>query len=78
MTVEKRISIEESQAHFVEDFARYGFTDANEMISKALELLQKELALEKELELSASLYAEVYQEDEETQAWTDSATLDWD
>jgi Arc/MetJ-type ribon-helix-helix transcriptional regulator len=69
MTIERKIRIQEKQAEFIENYAEYGFHDSDEMIRRALELLEHELELVKELELSADLYAEMYESDEETREW---------
>ncbi|MCO6479330.1 MAG: hypothetical protein J5I94_22035 [Phaeodactylibacter sp.] len=77
MSIERKIRIEENQAKFIANYAEYGFHNSDEMISRALELLKRELELAKELELSADLYAEVYESDEETREWTEASTQDW-
>lgn len=80
MPIEKTIALPEKQARFVEDFAAYGFHShsSNELITKALDLFQENLAEYEALEASAQLYAEVYEAEEEMQQWTDSATQDWE
>lgn len=76
MTVERKVQIEENQNVFVQNFADFGFQNADEMIGRALELLREELSFYEKLELSAELYAEVYESDLETQEWTEASTLD--
>jgi len=78
MTVERKIRIEEDQLEFIENYAKYGFHNSDEMIIRALELLKQELELVKELETSADLYTEIYDSDEETKEWTESSMKDWD
>jgi hypothetical protein len=78
MTTERKIRIQEEEAEFIENYAEYGFHNSDEMISRALELLKQELDMIKELELSADLYAEMYESDEETKEWTEASTQDWD
>jgi len=65
MPIEKTIALPEKQARFVEDFAAYGFHSSDELITKALDLFQENLAEYEALEASAALYAEVYEEEEE-------------
>jgi hypothetical protein len=68
----------EKQAQFVEHFANYGFHSSDELIVKALDLLQEDLLQYDALEASALLYAEIYDADEESKEWTESATKDWE
>ena len=72
--IEHKIMIEDTEAQFLENFAEHGFGSMSELISKALELLKKDIDKQKRLLASASLYAEIYDEDEELQEWTDAAT----
>jgi hypothetical protein len=65
-----------SQIKFLESYQKYGFKDANELVKKAIKLL--ELALEAEqLEESAALYAEIYAEDTELQELAESGLEEW-
>lgn len=76
--IEQKIQIPEAEAQFIENYAEHGFQSISDLISKALELLKRELEKQKALILSADLYAEIYEEDEELQDWTDSAIEDWE
>ncbi len=77
MTIEKTLALEEKQVEFIQEYAKYGFHSSDELVAKAIDLLQEELINIQTLEASAALYAEIYEEDEETKEWTNSATQDW-
>jgi hypothetical protein len=77
MSKELTIELDSRETLFVRKYSEYGFSNPNEMIRKGLELLKKELKREKQLHNSAVLYAEIYEEDEETQEWTTSALNNW-
>ena len=76
--IEQKIMLKNSEAKFIENFAEHGFQSVSELIAKALELLKKEIEKQKKLLSSANLYAEIYDEDEELQEWTNSAMKDWE
>ncbi len=70
------LNMEETQVNFLLDHEKYGFKNEEEMIQFALEKLQSELDI-KELEASADLYAELYEEDTELQELTETACIDF-
>ncbi|WP_293339829.1 hypothetical protein [Microcoleus sp. CAWBG58] len=72
--VQAQFSLDESLWAFVQRSQQYGFQDRDELIRVALGKLQQELD---SLEMSADLYAEVYAEDGDLQALTDSAIAGW-
>jgi hypothetical protein len=76
--IEQKIQIQETEAQFIENYAEHGFHSMSELISRALELLKRELEKQNALIQSADLYAEVYEEDEDLQDWTNSAIEDWE
>lgn len=78
MPVERTIALPEKHAQFVEHFASYGFQSSDDLIVKALDLLQEDLLQYEKLEASAILYAEIYDMDEESKEWTNAATKDWE
>ncbi len=78
MTIERKFNIEEEQVQFIENYSDYGFHNSDEMIVRALDLLKQELELTGALEQSADLYAAMYDADEETKDWTESAIKDWE
>ncbi len=71
-----KFSIEAGQHAFLSSYQTYGFKDRSEMLRTAIEMLRKELE-QREFEQSATLYAEIYAEDEKLQTLTDSAIAGW-
>lgn len=74
--IQAKFSLKESHIQFIEQCKQYGFKDKSEVVRTALERLSTELARQR-LRESAALYAEVYEEDDETQEWTDAALSKW-
>lgn len=72
--VQAQFNLDESLWTFVQQSWQYGFQNQDELIRVALGKLQQELY---SLEMSADLYAEVYAEDMDLQALTDSAIAVW-
>jgi len=72
--VQAQFNLDESLWTFVQQSWQYGFQNQDELIRVALGKLQQELY---SLEMSADLYAEVYAEDADLQALTDSAIAVW-
>ena len=70
-----QFNLEESEIEFLERFQEYGFRDRDELIHAALKRLRQELEAQN-LEESANLYAEIYEQDRELQELTESALLD--
>jgi hypothetical protein len=71
-----KFSFRESQEEFINRYRDYGFKDKSAMVRAALNHFRT--AMDKEdLKKSASLYAELYAEDQELKALTDSAVLEW-
>ena len=70
------INFEESLNNFLSHYQKYGFKNESEMIKVALQKLQSELE-KKDLEESAILYAEIYQEDAELRELTQIACADF-
>lgn len=71
-----KFSFRESQEEFISRYKAYGFKDRSAMVRAALNHFRT--ALEKEgLKESASLYAELYAEDRELKALTESALSGW-
>ncbi len=78
MPIEKVIKLDQQEEEFINHYAELGFANPDEMIKKGLSLLREELDRYAQLTQSASLYAELYDQDEELKEWTESATQDWD
>lgn len=70
------LNIEEPQLNFLLHHKNYGFKDEGEMISVALQKLQSELEVQ-DLEESAKLYSEIYNQDPELQELTETACVDF-
>jgi Arc/MetJ-type ribon-helix-helix transcriptional regulator len=71
-----KFTLEQSHIDFLEQFKDRGFKDKSSIVRLALDRLSQELERQ-ELEQSADLYAELYQEDEKLQQLTDAASVDW-
>jgi len=74
--IQAKFSLKESHIQFIEQCKLYGFKDKSDVVRTALDRLSSELAKQR-LRESAALYAEVYEEDDETQEWTDAALSEW-
>ncbi len=74
--IQAKFSLEEAHIEFLAQHQRYGFKDKSGVVRAALDRLAAELAQQRLCE-SADLYAEVYADDDETQAWTDAALSEW-
>ena len=77
MTIETKVNIEIEYLKLIEEYKSHGFINVDQMMNKALKLLKQDLELEKKIENSASLYTEIYNEDEETKEWTFASMTDW-
>jgi Arc/MetJ-type ribon-helix-helix transcriptional regulator len=74
--IQAKFSLKESQIQFIEQCNRYGFKDKSDVVRTAIDRLFTELTQQR-LRESADLYADVYEEDDETQEWTDAAASEW-
>ena len=70
------LKLNESQVNFLNHYQEYGFDSQEAMIQLALDKLKEELE-DKDLEESAKLYAEIYQEESELQELTEAACADF-
>jgi hypothetical protein len=66
MHTEQKIKIEESQIKFIKNYKNYGFKSQDELINYAIEFFKENYNLQKELEISADLYTEIYLRDNES------------
>jgi Arc/MetJ-type ribon-helix-helix transcriptional regulator len=64
-----KITLEQSQIDFLAQFKALGFKNKSSLVRSALNQLQKQIE-KQELERSADLYAEIYEEDEDLQQLT--------
>jgi Arc/MetJ-type ribon-helix-helix transcriptional regulator len=74
--IQAKFSLKESQIQFIEQCNRYGFKDKSDVVRTAIDRLFTELTQQR-LRESADLYADVYEEDDETQEWMDAAASEW-
>jgi Arc/MetJ-type ribon-helix-helix transcriptional regulator len=74
--LQAKFSIGNEQAKFIENYKEYGFKDKSELVRKALNLLKKEVE-ENSLRQSAELYAQIYEEEQETRELTEAAIEGW-
>jgi Arc/MetJ-type ribon-helix-helix transcriptional regulator len=76
--IQAKFSLEESHIRFLEQCKSYGFKDESEAVRSALDKLRQDIEeQERGLRESAELYAEIYEEDAELMALTESAVADW-
>lgn len=73
--IQAKFDLDESQFEFLNQFEQYGFRNESELIRTALTRLQQELQRER-LEESATLYAELYAEDEEVRSLTEAGVAE--
>ena len=71
-----KFSLTLSLIEFLNNYKFYGFKDKSSMVRAALLHLRQELELQS-LKQSASLYAEIYEEDTELQELTEVAVTGW-
>ena len=74
--IQSKFSLTHTDIQFLEQFKAYGFKDKSDLVRAALNRLRLELELQS-LQASADLYAELYQDDPETQSLTELARLEW-
>jgi Arc/MetJ-type ribon-helix-helix transcriptional regulator len=71
--IQSKFTISNENARFLDDHRRYGFKDKSEAVRSALDKLSAHLLLE-QLRASAQAYSEIYENDEETREWLESAS----
>jgi hypothetical protein len=76
LMIQAKFSLKESHIQFIEQCNRYGFKDKSDVVRTALDRLYTELTQQR-LRESADLYSKVYEEDDETQEWTNAALSEW-
>jgi Arc/MetJ-type ribon-helix-helix transcriptional regulator len=74
--VPTKVILEQSQLDFLSQFKDFGFKDRSSLVRSALNQLQQQMEMQ-ELERSADLYTEVYEEDLQLQELTALAVADW-
>jgi Arc/MetJ-type ribon-helix-helix transcriptional regulator len=71
-----KFSLTDDQAAFVNQFAVLGYPDRSSLVREAIDRLRREVTQER-LRESATLYAEVYAEDEGLRQLTEQALEGW-
>jgi Arc/MetJ-type ribon-helix-helix transcriptional regulator len=71
-----QVSLDPSQLEFVSKFEQYGFRNESDLVRAALRHLQQEFE-KRQLEQSAELYAELYEEDEDLRELTEMDMAKW-
>ena len=71
-----KFSLTPTLVEFLGNYRHYGFKDKSSMVQAALEQLKNEYELQN-LRQSADWYAEVYDDDTELQALTETAIAGW-
>jgi Arc/MetJ-type ribon-helix-helix transcriptional regulator len=71
-----KFALEQSHVDFLDQFKTLGFKDKSSIVRLALDKLHQEIERQ-QLEQSAQLYAELYEEDKQLQLLTDTAISNW-
>ncbi len=71
-----KFTLTDQQIAFLDQHRVHGFRDRSAMVRRALDSLDAEIRRQ-ELEESANLCAEVYQDEPGTQAWVEDSVLGW-
>jgi Arc/MetJ-type ribon-helix-helix transcriptional regulator len=71
-----KFSLTEDQLAFLDQHRHYGFRDRSELVRTALSRLKEDLE-KQALEESARLYAELYEDDQESRQWVSGALREW-
>lgn len=74
--IQAKFSLEEAHIQFLAQCKQYGFKDKSDVVRTALDRLYTALGQQRLCE-SAVLYAAAYQDDDETQAWTEGSLSEW-
>ena len=74
--VQAKFSLAKEHIEFLQQHKSYGFKDKSTLVRMALNRLKQELE-QQQLEDSAALYAQLYQDNDELQQLTEAALEDW-
>lgn len=74
--IQSKFSLEPAQVTFLEQHQLYGFKDKSEVVRFALQALQQSLE-QKQLQESAELYAQLYEEDPEIKELAEAGLTEW-
>jgi hypothetical protein len=71
-----KVSLDDSQIEFLRDFRTFGYPDKSSMVREAIDHLRQS-QVQRQLEASAELYAEVYAADDDLRTLTEQALEGW-
>jgi len=74
--IQAKFSLANKHIQFLNQHQHYGFKDKSTLVRAALNQLKQELERQ-QLEDSADLYAQLYQDDDDLQQITEAALEDW-
>ena len=74
--IQRKITINESQNLFLNDYEKFGFKNMSALFRAALDLFMKEIK-HNQLKKSAELYSEIYSEDNKLKELTNTAIEGW-
>ena len=74
--IQATFSIDEAHLIVLEECQKYGFKDKSSLVRAAIDLLTSQIERQR-LQESSALYAEVYEQDEESREWMEAAVLEW-
>lgn len=74
--IQAKFSIDEAHLMVLEECQKYGFKDKSALVRAAIDLLTAQLERQR-LQESAALYAEVYEQDEESREWMEADVTAW-
>lgn len=74
--IQAKFSLNEEHLLVLEECKKYGYKDRSALVRAAIDLLSVQFEQQR-LQESAALYAEVYEQDEESREWTADASSVW-
>jgi hypothetical protein len=74
--IQSMFTISEENSRFLDQHGRFGFKDKSEAVRTALDRLSAHV-LREQLRASEQTYSEIYENDDETREWLDSAAEEW-
>ena len=72
----RTITLTNEQFQILSDYKELGFNNESELLNYAISFLQKEKHKVNDLKMSAELYSEIYQSDQDLQDLTESSLND--
>ncbi len=71
-----KVTLSPLWVEFLNDYKRFGFKGKSSMVQVALQRMEEQLTLQ-QLQQSANLYAELYEEEAELRELTETAITGW-